>query len=189
MSGEGAMRRLRSVRGSGTVLVLAGVGLLAMVAATVVVVGTAVVARHRAQSAADLAALAAAAHALDGEQAACSRAAAVARAGGAELVACRLTGDVVDVVTTVRPRGLAGRVGVARGRARAGPASGVPESGTSGPVSMGDGLGDVRPGVHGIGCMGSRPDTSGRLGTSRTDGRLGRVPRRDVRSAVRRGAG
>jgi secretion/DNA translocation related TadE-like protein len=106
--------------GSATVWVLA-VGLVfALLAAAVAVAGAAVVARHRAQSAADLAALAAALVALDGEQAACARAEQVTSRNGARLVACRLEG--LDVVVTVEvSAGLGDRAGPAEASARAGP--------------------------------------------------------------------
>jgi secretion/DNA translocation related TadE-like protein len=84
-------------------------------------VGSAVIARHRAQAAADLAALAAAARVALGAQAACASAAALATASGAALSSC--TVDELDVVVTVEvPVGL-GRWGVnaARAGARAGP--------------------------------------------------------------------
>lgn len=78
-------------------------------------VGSVVVARHRAQSAADLAALAAAAQLPQGAGSACARARVVAmRVGGVE---CRVDG--LDVVVSVEvPVPLAG---VAQASARAGP--------------------------------------------------------------------
>ncbi|OBI90881.1 helicase [Mycobacterium asiaticum] len=78
-------------------------------------VGAVVVARHRAQSAADLAALAAAAQLPRGAESACARARAVAtRVGGVE---CWVDG--LDVVVTVQvPVPVAG---AARASARAGP--------------------------------------------------------------------
>ena len=115
--------------GSATVLVLALVAVLAAVAALLVGAGALVVARHRADSAADLAALAAAARALDGAGAACRAADGVARATGAALVGCRLQGEDAVVTVEVTPPGGLARVGRARSTARAGPASG-----TSGPV-------------------------------------------------------
>jgi secretion/DNA translocation related TadE-like protein len=75
--------------------------------------GTAVVARHRAQSVADLAALAAAAHLVDGQAAACAQAVAVADAMSSRIADCSVDG--LDVVITVE-------VGRARALARAGPA-------------------------------------------------------------------
>jgi secretion/DNA translocation related TadE-like protein len=79
--------------------------------------GSAVVARHRAQAAADLAALAAAARLPAGGAAACTRATAVAREMRVDDVRCRI--DELDVVVTVAV--VVVIVGVARAAARAGP--------------------------------------------------------------------
>jgi secretion/DNA translocation related TadE-like protein len=111
----------RDDRGSGTVLVLALSTVLVMVGMLLAALAAVGVARHRAASAADLAALAAADRALVGERAACAAAARAARAVGADLEACRLTGDIADVVAVVQPPGAIGRLGAARGVARAGP--------------------------------------------------------------------
>ncbi len=81
-------------------------------------VGAAVVARHRAQAAADLAALAAAARVPAGAAAACAQAGAVARAMRAGVAGCALDG--LDVVVTLEAG--VGRWGNARAAARAGPA-------------------------------------------------------------------
>lgn len=118
----------RADAGSATVLVLALVTVLAAVAGVLVCAGALVVARHRADSAADLAALAAAARALDGAPAACRAAEGVARAGGAALTGCRVQGEVAVVTVEVVPPGGLGRLGTARTTARAGPASGTPEA-------------------------------------------------------------
>ncbi len=80
--------------------------------------GAAVVARHRAQAAADLAALAAAARVPAGAETACAQAHAVARAMRAGTTGCVV--DDLDVVITVEVP--AGRWGTARAAARAGPA-------------------------------------------------------------------
>lgn len=82
-------------------------------------IGAAVVARHRAQSAADLGALAAATVLASGPAAACGRAATVAAAGGAALRSCAVTG--LDVVVTVTVRAGGRFAGEARAGARAGP--------------------------------------------------------------------
>ncbi len=79
--------------------------------------GSVVVARHRAQAAADLAALAAAARLPSGAHAACAGASAVARAMRADDVGCRV--DDLDVVVTVRVA--VPFAGVAQAAARAGP--------------------------------------------------------------------
>jgi secretion/DNA translocation related TadE-like protein len=79
--------------------------------------GAAVVARHRAQAAADLAALAAAARVPAGAAAACAQASALARAMRTSPAGCAL--DDLDVVVTVEVG--VGRWGTARAAARAGP--------------------------------------------------------------------
>jgi secretion/DNA translocation related TadE-like protein len=81
--------------------------------------GSAVVARHRAQAAADLAALAAAARIPSGVGAACARATAVARQMRIDGVQCEA--DDLDIVVTVQVT--VGFAGPARAAARAGPAS------------------------------------------------------------------
>jgi secretion/DNA translocation related TadE-like protein len=80
--------------------------------------GAAVVARHRAQAAADLAALAAAASVPAGPESACAQANAVAHAMRAGTTRCVL--DDLDVVVTIEAG--VGRWGTARAAARAGPA-------------------------------------------------------------------
>ncbi len=75
-------------------------------------VGSAVIARHRAQAAADMAALAAAARLAEGAGSACNQASAIATAMRVDIAACEV--DELDVVVTVQ----AGR---ARAAARAGP--------------------------------------------------------------------
>ena len=79
-------------------------------------IAAAVIARHRAQAAADLSALAAAATLPDGVGAACDKASVIASAMSAGVVDCAVDG--LDVVVTVRS-------GPAHAAARAGPV-GVP---------------------------------------------------------------
>ncbi|MBW0012291.1 MAG: flp pilus-assembly TadE/G-like family protein [Mycobacterium sp.] len=79
--------------------------------------GAVVVARHRAQAAADLAALAAAGRLPSGAAGACDLATAVARKMGADDARCAVDG--LDVVVTVRVA--VGFGSVARAAARAGP--------------------------------------------------------------------
>jgi secretion/DNA translocation related TadE-like protein len=112
-------------RGSATVWVLALAGVLAVVGAAAVLVGAAVAARHRAGSAADLAALAAAGRAVVGDPDACAAATRVARGNGARLVTCTIEQGAVVAVTVAVPVRL-GPVGryEATGRARAGPVGG-----------------------------------------------------------------
>jgi secretion/DNA translocation related TadE-like protein len=79
--------------------------------------GAAVVARHRAQAAADLAALAAAARVPAGAESACTQATVIVDAMGAALTGCAIE-DLDAVITTeVGARGW----GRARAVARAGP--------------------------------------------------------------------
>lgn len=80
--------------------------------------GAAVVARHQAQAAADLAALAAAAEVTNGPEAACAQAGAVARVMRARTADCAV--DDLDVVVTAEVA--VSRWGSARAAARAGPA-------------------------------------------------------------------
>jgi secretion/DNA translocation related TadE-like protein len=82
--------------------------------------GAAVVARHRAQAAADLAALAAAARLPAGAETACAQGDAVARAMHAGTAGCVI--DDLDVVITIEVSTAGGRWGTARAVARAGPA-------------------------------------------------------------------
>lgn len=111
----------RGERGAVTVLALALLGFLLMVTGALAVVGAIIVAHRRAQSAADLAALAGAAalqHAAD----ACGEAGAVAAANQARLSTCRITGrDVVVMVHVDGPHWL-GQRGSLSAMARAGPA-------------------------------------------------------------------
>lgn len=108
----------------GAATVLAAVLIAALVAITLggVQIGSAVVARHRAQAAADLAALAAAIFLPGGPAAACREAEGVSRAVGAALSACIV--EDLDIVITidVATGGLTG--GHAQAKARAGPVRG-----------------------------------------------------------------
>ncbi|MGV0835658.1 Rv3654c family TadE-like protein [Mycolicibacterium thermoresistibile] len=84
--------------------------------------GSAVIARHRAQAAADLGALAAAAQLAGGRAVACDRAAALVEHMGGRVNACTVAG--LDVMVTVE-MAVAVRIpgsGVARASACAGPA-------------------------------------------------------------------
>lgn len=124
------MIRPSGERGSATVWVLALSGVLAVLAAAVVLVGAAVVARHRAATAADLAALAAAGRASLGSDDACLVAADAARANAAALTGCTVdAGAVVQVEVRVPVRlGVLGSH-TATGRARAGPVAPAPGAG------------------------------------------------------------
>ncbi|WP_280117081.1 Rv3654c family TadE-like protein [Microbispora hainanensis] len=98
---RGAARSGRE-RGSATIWTIALMTAVWAVAMVVVQVGVARVARHRAQSAADLGALEAARVALAAPTEACHRAKAITVANGAALRSCSLSGDVAEVVVTVR---------------------------------------------------------------------------------------
>jgi secretion/DNA translocation related TadE-like protein len=108
-------------------MVLSGVSVLLAMTVGALLVGSAVVASHRAQSAADLAALAAATSLVGGEPAtsACSAAAAVAIRNGARLATCRAEADL-SVELSVEVSAAAQRIGAATARSRAGPASSPP---------------------------------------------------------------
>jgi secretion/DNA translocation related TadE-like protein len=118
--------RLRGERGSATVWVVALSGVLAAIGVAAVLVGSAVVGRHRAAGAADLSALAAAERAVRGDPRACAVAEDTAAANGARLTGCAVEGGAVVEVTVDVPVRL-GPLGVARaaGRARAGPVNGT----------------------------------------------------------------
>jgi secretion/DNA translocation related TadE-like protein len=102
------------------VIAAAMVVVLLTVTAGVAYLGVAVVARHRAQAAADLAALAAAARVPAGAEAACAQAHAVARVMRAGTTRCVV--EDLDVVITIEVSAAGGRWGTARAAARAGPA-------------------------------------------------------------------
>lgn len=87
--------------GVATVLAAVMVAAIVVVAIMVVDVGAAVSARHRAQSAADLAALAGAASAIDAEGA-CAAADRLARANAGSLRACGVDGFAVTVRVSVQ---------------------------------------------------------------------------------------
>lgn len=109
-------------RGSGSMLVLAMVPLLVAAGVAALVVGNAMVARHRAAAAADLAALAAAGEAVSGAPSPCRAAHLVAVTNGARLLACRVDGFEVEVTLMVRQPGLVARfLPDSARRARAGP--------------------------------------------------------------------
>jgi secretion/DNA translocation related TadE-like protein len=112
--------RFRDAVGSATLLVLAMGGVLMLLGASLAVV-TAMVADHRsAQSAADLAALAAAQGVRAGADG-CAEAARVATANAAELIGCSVTGGTVDVqVRVAGPRWL-GQTADLLAHSRAGP--------------------------------------------------------------------
>ena len=111
-------------RGSATIWVLALAGVLLSLGAAAVLVGVAVAGRHRAEAAADLAALAAASQAVAGAADPCAAATAIASVNGAVLESCSVHPDAVaevrvSVSVTIGPLGRR----QASARARAGPAA------------------------------------------------------------------
>ena len=105
---------MRREGGFVTIAVLGLAGVLLAVTGLLATLGTVAVARHRAASAADLAALAAAQHLRDGTP--CAAAARLAAAQSAVLTGCRVDTGSVTVEVGVR----VGALGTARARARAG---------------------------------------------------------------------
>ncbi|GAT67977.1 hypothetical protein PS9374_03638 [Planomonospora sphaerica] len=89
-------------RGSATVWTVAVMAVIFTLAVTVVLIGTARVARHRAQTAADLGALAAARFAFTEPGRGCAEAASLAAANGARLLRCSTRADgIADVQVAV----------------------------------------------------------------------------------------
>jgi secretion/DNA translocation related TadE-like protein len=108
-------------RGSVTIWAAALAGLVWLGASAAIVYGAAVTGRHRAEAAADLAALAVAVHVPDGTGNACAVGARIAVRNGGGVRDCRVVGDDVEVVVATRVNlgGLGAFTAVAR--ARAGP--------------------------------------------------------------------
>ncbi|MBV8860835.1 MAG: flp pilus-assembly TadE/G-like family protein [Mycobacterium sp.] len=109
----------RGELGSATVVAAAMVATLLSITGGGVYLGAAVVARHRAQAAADLAALGAAARLAAGPEPACAQAQAIAREMRVSTASC--TVDDLDVVVTIEVPLAVGRWGTAQAAARAGP--------------------------------------------------------------------
>jgi secretion/DNA translocation related TadE-like protein len=105
-------------RGSGTVLMVVVVAMAGFLITVTLLLGSAIVARHRAGAIADLAALAAAG-VPPGPQA-CERALRVVDRNAGRLTGCRILGDGSVLVKVELEVG--GRPGPAQGSARAGPA-------------------------------------------------------------------
>lgn len=138
MSGTTGGRRPLDDAGTATVLAAAAVGVLVLLLGLGLQVGAATIARHRAESAADLGALAGARAVVRGRDVACGRAEAVVAGNGARLVACSVEGWTVVVDTATSCGCVPSVSGDATGRARAGPVAGVvPPSGRP-PVTGGD---------------------------------------------------
>ncbi len=98
------------------------VAALLTVTTLVVWLGAAAATRHRAASAADLAALAAAGASLEGESLACGKARWVTERMGVVLRGCRLDGADALVEVVAQPPGVLAGFSPAEARARAGPA-------------------------------------------------------------------
>lgn len=107
-------------RGSATVWAVGAIAAELVVAVAVMVIGSATVLRHRTTAAADLAAVAAAAHAPGGERFSCSRAERVAQRMSTTLRRCRLEGW--DAVVEVSAAVSGPFAGTTVAHARAGPA-------------------------------------------------------------------
>ena len=110
-------------RGVATVWAAGAIAVLMSMAVFGLHLGQAVVVRHQAESAADLAALAGAGMVVAGEQYACAQARRVTDRMRVQLVSCRTRGWDVLVDVAARPSGWLGGLGAATGRARAGPAA------------------------------------------------------------------
>ncbi|MEU0875985.1 Rv3654c family TadE-like protein [Nocardia brasiliensis] len=107
----------------GAATVFACLALAGLIAVTLLIgqVGVAVVTRHRAQAAADLAALAAATRLVEGVEVGCAAATEVARRMGARVRGCEVAEwDATVIVERNVPIGLLG-VRMVRAVARAGP--------------------------------------------------------------------
>ncbi|WP_308201483.1 Rv3654c family TadE-like protein [Sphaerisporangium perillae] len=89
-------------RGAGTVWVVAVMALIWFMAVALLLMGTARIARHRAEAAADLSALAGATQALAAPETACRRARDLAAANHASMTRCVVREGVVDVRVKVR---------------------------------------------------------------------------------------
>ncbi len=121
---EGPVSRRRDDRGSASIWLLAAGVTVLLIGLGMAQAGAAMVARHKAQQAADLGALAGARQWYSGAEAACARAGALVVANHARLAGCVLDGPDLVVVAEVQPAGPIGGVGPARAAARAGPVGG-----------------------------------------------------------------
>nr|WP_215457147.1 Rv3654c family TadE-like protein [Streptomyces sp. ATCC 21386] len=138
-------RRAASDRGSATVWAVGAIAVLCAVFGAVLAFGQAVVIRHQAEAAADLAALAAADHWTKGAEGACATAERVAKAQDSPLVRCELQGEISDVTATSAMGPF-----TAESRARAGPPNAA-DSPAEAPLK---GRGELRDQPH---TTGSRP--------------------------------
>jgi secretion/DNA translocation related TadE-like protein len=122
-------------QGSATVWAVGVIAALAAITGLVVAIGSVTSARHRATSAADLSALAAAAYAPWGEEHACGLARWVSERMAVRLVECRLNGWVVRVEVRAAISGL----GAITARAGAGPVDSMSPAEETGRSGTGNG--------------------------------------------------
>ena len=108
-------------RGVATIWAAGAIAAILVLTMLVVSIGAAAATRHRAESAADLAALAAAGAAVEGERVACEKARWVSDRMGVELRSCRLDGWDARIEVVAVPSGVLSGFGPAKARARAGP--------------------------------------------------------------------
>ena len=121
VTGAWGIRTLPDERGSVTVVMLAVIATVLVLTVSGLLLASAVLASHRARSAADLAALAAAGMLMRGEPAtaACESAARVAAANHGRVQRCIVSGQ--EVRLTVAVAAGVESLGVAEARSRAGP--------------------------------------------------------------------
>ncbi|WP_430781059.1 Rv3654c family TadE-like protein [Actinoplanes sp. G11-F43] len=119
---EDDLERAEGDRGAASVLVLAIGLVLVLLGVAGATVGSARVARHQARNAADFGALAGAAHAIEGQMAACAVAGRYVRANDARMTGCVVTGLEIVVRASV---GFPGFPAGAEEAARAGPVGSV----------------------------------------------------------------
>lgn len=118
--------RVDDDRGVATAWAAGAIAVLVSMAVFGLRLGEAVILRHQAESAADLAALAGAAQVLAGEQYACAQARRVTDRMRVQLVSCHTQGWDVLVDVAAQPDGWLGSLGAATSRARAGPVAAAP---------------------------------------------------------------
>lgn len=116
-------RRRPDDRGSATVWAVGGIAVLFLVTAMVLAIGAVVQTRHRATSAADLAALAAAVGVPDGSPAACARARWVTDRMRVLLTSCRIVDWNAQVEVSAALPGELGGLGQVTAHSMAGPAN------------------------------------------------------------------
>lgn len=119
-AGNGSVRRDRDGGAATVFAAIVSMGLLAVFWLGTQL-GAAVIIRHRAEGAADLAALAAAAHATRGTEFACARARWVSEGMRTAMVSCRLADRNARVRVRIEMPGLLSAFDPIGARARAGP--------------------------------------------------------------------